>query len=67
MFKIPPFGLSSVFYTSCAKKEPYLFIGKTHKFKNSLNLMTLEYKLSSFFFTKNEKEDEAMSMYLFDE
>ena len=41
MFKIPPFGLSSVFYTSCAKKEPYLFIGKTHKFKNSLNLMTL--------------------------
>lgn len=43
MFKIPPFGLSSVFYTSCAKKEPYLFIGKTHKFKNSLNLMTLHY------------------------
>ena len=41
MFKIPPFGLSSVFYTSCAKKEHYLFIGKTHKFKNSLNLMTL--------------------------
>jgi len=33
--------LSSVFYTSCTKKEPYLFIGKTHKFKNCLNLMTL--------------------------
>lgn len=42
MFKIPLFGLSSVFYTSCTKKEPYLFIGKTHKFKNCLNLMTLE-------------------------
>lgn len=41
MFKIPLFGLSSVFYTSCTKKEPYLFIGKTHKFKNCLNLMTL--------------------------
>jgi len=41
MFKIPLFGLSSVFYTSCTKKEPYLFIGKTHKFKNLLNLMTL--------------------------
>ena len=40
MFKIPLFGLSSVFYTSCTK-EPYLFIGKTHKFKNCLNLMTL--------------------------
>lgn len=44
MFKIPLFGLSSVFYTSCTKKEPYLFIGKTHKFKNCLNLMTLDYK-----------------------
>ena len=43
MFKIPLFGLSSVFYTSCTKKEPYLFIGKTHKFKNCLNLMTLDY------------------------
>ena len=42
MFKIPLFGLSSVFYTSCTKKEPYLFIGKTHKFKNCLNLMTLD-------------------------
>ena len=41
MFKIPLFDLSSVFYTSCTKKEPYLFIGKTHKFKNCLNLMTL--------------------------
>ena len=41
MFKIPLFSLSSVFYTSCTKKEPYLFIGKTHKFKNCLNLMTL--------------------------
>ena len=41
MFKIPLFGLSSVFYTSCTKKEPYLFIGKTHKFKNLLNLITL--------------------------
>ena len=27
MFKIPLFGLSSVFYTSCTKKEPYPFIG----------------------------------------
>ena len=51
MFKIPLFGLSSVFYTSCTKKEPYLFIGKTHKFigkthkfKNCLNLMTLGFK-----------------------
>ena len=42
MFKIPLFDLSSVFYTSCTKKEPYLFIGKTHKFKNCLNLMTLD-------------------------
>ena len=42
MFKISVFGLSSVFYTSCTKKEPYLFIGKTHKFKNCLNLMTLD-------------------------
>ena len=50
MFKIPLFGLSSVFYTSCTKKEPYLFIGKTHKFKNSLNLMTLDHTLSGFFF-----------------
>ena len=41
MFKISVFGLSSVFYTSCTKKEPYPFIGKTHKFKNLLNLMTL--------------------------
>ena len=51
MFKIPLFGLSSVFYTSCTKKEPYLFIGKTHKFKNCLNLMTLnrDYNLVSFF------------------
>ena len=47
MFKIPLFGLSSVFYTSCTKKEPYLFIGKTHKFKNLLNLMTLK-KVSGF-------------------
>ena len=44
MFKIPLFDLSSVFYTSCTKKEPYLFIGKTHKFKNCLNLMTLDLK-----------------------
>ena len=44
MFKITLFGLSSVFYTSCTKKEPYLFIGKTHKFKNLLNLMTLDFK-----------------------
>ena len=48
MFKIPLFGLSSVFYTSCTKKEPYLFIGKTHKFKNCLNLMTLSKKVSDF-------------------
>lgn len=47
MFKIPLFGLSSVFYTSCTKKEPYLFIGKTHKFKNCLNLMTLDVKVPS--------------------
>ncbi len=47
MFKIPLFGLSSVFYTSCIKKEPYLFIGKTHKFKNCLNLMTLHEKVQS--------------------
>ena len=49
MFKIPLFGLSSVFYTSCTKKEPYLFIGKTHKFKNCLNLMTLGDYNPSFF------------------
>ena len=49
MFKIPLFGLSSVFYTSCTKKEPYLFIGKTHKFKNLLNLMTLEDTIILFF------------------
>ena len=55
MFKIPLFGLSSVFYTSCTKKEPYLFIGKTHKFigkthkfKNCLNLMTLDYIQESY-------------------
>ena len=48
MFKISVFGLSSVFYTSCTKKEPYPFIGKTHKFKNLLNLMTLESIVSSF-------------------
>lgn len=31
-----------MFFTLLAqKKESYLFIGKTHKFKNSLNLMTL--------------------------
>ena len=48
MFKISVFGLSSVFYTSCTKKEPYPFIGKTHKFKNLLNLMTLVYDLSGF-------------------
>lgn len=48
MFKIPLFGLSSVFYTSCTKKEPYLFIGKTHKFKNLLNLMTLHETQLSF-------------------
>ena len=46
MFKISVFGLSSVFYTSYAKKEPYPFIGKTHKFKNLLNLMTLGKYLS---------------------
>ena len=49
MFKIPLFGLSSVFYTSCTKKEPYLFIGKTHKFKNLLNLMTLQNNHHSFY------------------
>lgn len=48
MFKIPLFGLSSVFYTSCTKKEPYLFIGKTHKFKNCLNLMTLNLSYTLF-------------------
>ena len=48
MFKIPLFGLSSVFYTSCTKKEPYLFIGKTHKFKNCLNLMTLNDDIAGF-------------------
>ena len=48
MFKIPLFGLSSVFYTSCTKKEPYLFIGKTHKFKNCLNLMTLDWFVDSY-------------------
>lgn len=48
MFKIPLFGLSSVFYTSCTKKEPYLFIGKTHKFKNCLNLMTLGFIFQDF-------------------
>ena len=48
MFKIPLFDLSSVFYTSCTKKEPYLFIGKTHKFKNCLNLMTLGNRFLSF-------------------
>ena len=48
MFKIPLFGLSSVFYTSCTKKEPYLFIGKTHKFKNLLNLMTLDWFVDSY-------------------
>ena len=32
-----------MFFTLLAqKKESYLFIGKTHKFKNSLNLMTLQ-------------------------
>ena len=31
-----------VFFTLLAQKEPYPFIGKTHKFKNLLNLMTLE-------------------------
>ena len=54
MFKIPLFGLSSVFYTSCTKKEPYLFIGETHKFKNCLNLMTLRlYGCISFGKAKN--------------
>ena len=48
MFKISAFGLSSVFYTSCTKKEPYPFIGKTHKFKNLLNLMTLDYIQESY-------------------
>ena len=48
MFKIPLFDLSSVFYTSCTKKEPYIFIGKTHKFKNCLNLMTLVLTLPDF-------------------
>ena len=48
MFKISAFGLSSVFYTSCTKKEPYPFIGKTHKFKNLLNLMTLGFTTSVF-------------------
>ena len=55
MFKIPLFGLSRVFYTSCTKKEPYLFIGKTHKFKNCLNLMTLENNLPDFFVSYLEK------------
>ena len=49
MFKISVFGLSSVFYTSCTKKEPYPFIGKTHKFKNLLNLMTLDLEPDTFF------------------
>ena len=48
MFKISVFGLSSVFYTSCTKKEPYPFIGKTHKFENLLNLMTLHIYSSVF-------------------
>lgn len=47
-FKISVFGLSSVFYTSCTKKEPYPFIGKTHKFKNLLNLMTLDVHIKLF-------------------
>lgn len=39
-----------MFFTLLAqKKESYLFIGKTHKFKNSLNLMTLDfYGIPSF-------------------
>jgi len=48
MFKISAFGLSSVFYTSCTKKEPYPFIGKTHKFENLLNLMTLDWFVDSY-------------------
>lgn len=55
MFKIPLFGLSSVFYTSCTKKEPYLFIGKTHKFKNLLNLMTLGAFVFSFTLNPEDK------------
>ena len=58
MFKIPLFGLSSVFYTSCTKKEPYLFIGKTHKFKNCLNLMTLD-EMGTPSQTEEEKAIEA--------
>lgn len=54
MFKIPLFDLSSVFYTSCAKKEPYLFIGKTHKFKNCLNLMTLDYTVLCVYETQQK-------------
>ena len=56
MFKIPLFGLSSVFYTSCTKKEPYLFIGKTHKFKNCLNLMTLD-KVHALLGIKKNKDN----------
>ena len=55
MFKISVFGLSSVFYTSCTKKEPYPFIGKTHKFKNLLNLMTLRKRFLSFYYKKKIK------------
>ena len=54
MFKISVFGLSSVFYTSCTKKEPYPFIGKTHKFKNLLNLMTLGISIVSAFYNRHK-------------
>ena len=64
MFKIPLFDLSSVFYTSCAKKEPYLFIGKTHKFKNCLNLMTLVIKLSSSHTTGQAVRHTAVQIHI---
>lgn len=57
MFKIPLFGLSSVFYTSCTKKEPYLFIGKTHKFKNLLNLMTLAFSDNYVLLVSKQKDN----------
>ena len=68
MFKIPLFGLSSVFYTSCTKKEPYLFIGKTHKFKNLLNLMTLDLIDESliqkkFVFDKSELNEKFSQLF----
>ena len=69
MFKISVFGLSSVFYTSCTKKEPYPFIGKTHKFKNLLNLMTLPDNHLSFsphsfpYVIKLKHKEEGASMW----